>query len=625
MLRYAQCLYERGIYLKLKFMTRLFDLLYYQLKNHPIPNAINGRDSANNWKSYSSQQVVDASEKAAAGLIGLGLKPGDKVAIVVYKNRPEWLIIDFAIQMAGLISIPLYPTISVKEYAYILNETEVKIAFCGSGDLFDKLSASKEQVASLKTIFTFDEVPNKPFWETIFSTDFKQELAQTKARITEENLVTIIYTSGTTGNPKGAMLTHTNIMHVVKNVAPEMAVTEGDHVLSFLPLCHIFERSASFAYYYKGCKTFFVGTDNLSGSNGDLLAVQPVSFTAVPRLLEKIYEAIYNKGLALDGIKKKLFFWSLELTNHFELDQKSSWFKQLKLSIADTLVYSKWRKALGGKVKAIVTGAAPCPVKILRVFCAAGIPIREGYGLTETSPTLTLNTLKPYGAMFGSAGPTIDGVELFIDQESGKYKEDEGEILAYGPNVMLGYYKKPDINAQVFREIDKKRWFCTGDIGKIVKGPKGTNFLKITDRKKELLKTTGGKYVAPAPIENRIREAFLVAQIMVIGDQQKFVSALIVPAEEALKNYCAKKKIFTTSLEQLATHKKIIKRFQKIIDRCNPEFSHVEQIKKFRLVMSPWLPFHEDGSAAELTPTFKLKRRVILQKYKAEIASIYEK
>ena len=604
-------------------MTRIFDLLYYQSEHHHLEKSINVRDAAGQWASYSSQDVVDVAEKVASGLVKLGLKPGDKVAIVVYKNRPEWMIMDFAIQMAGLISIPLYPTISVGEYEYILNEAEVKVAFCGGGDLFDKLTTSKQSVRSLSNIYTFDKKDGKPFWEDIFDTDHKKEVEQIKSTITAEDLATIIYTSGTTGNPKGVMLTHNNIMHVVLKVAPLMAANAGDRVLSFLPLCHIFERSASFAYYYKGCETYFAGTDNLSGPNGDLAAVKPVTFTTVPRLLEKIYEAIYNKGLTLEGVKRKLFFWALSLTDNYDLHQKMSFRKRFQWSIADKLIFSKWREALGGHVKGIVTGAAPCPVKIMRVFCAAGIPIREGYGLTETSPTLTVNTMELDGVMLGTAGPVIDGVEILIDQTGGDYKEGEGEILAHGPNVMLGYYKKPEINAQVFREIDKKKWFCTGDIGKLVKGPNGREFLKITDRKKELLKTSGGKYVAPAPIENRIKEEFLVEQMMVIGDQQKFVSALIVPAEEALKNYCAKKEIPWTSLEDIVTHKKVLKRFLKIITKYNPEFSHVEQIKKFRLIAVPWLPFHEDGSDAELTPTLKLKRRVIREKFKSEIASIY--
>ncbi|MGI9550646.1 MAG: AMP-dependent synthetase/ligase [Aurantibacter sp.] len=604
-------------------MTRLFDLLYSQLEKSPLEKSLNGRDASGNWKSYSSKDVVDASERAASGLLGLGLKPGDKIAIVVYKNRPEWVIMDFAMQMAGLVSIPLYPTISVGEYEYILNEAEVKTAFCGGGDLYAKLTAAQSNVSTLENIYTFDKQDGKPFWEGIFNTDYNEEVEQIKSTIRGEDLATIIYTSGTTGNPKGVMLTHNNIMHVVMKVAPLMAANQGENVLSFLPLCHIFERSASFAYYNKGCETYFAGTDNLSGPDGDLASVKPVSFTTVPRLLEKIYEAIYNKGLTLDGTKKKLFFWALNLTDDWEPNQKLSFGKKLKWSVADKLIFSRWREALGGNVRGIITGAAPCPVKIMRVFCAAGIPILEGYGLTETSPTLSVNTMESDGMMLGTTGPILDGVEILIDREGGDYNQDEGEVLAHGPNVMLGYYKKPEINAQVFCEIDGKKWFRTGDIGKLLKGPTGREFLKITDRKKELLKTSGGKYVAPAPIENRIREEFLVEQMMVIGDRQKFVSALIVPAEEALKSYCAKKEIPWSNLDEIIQHKKVQNRFQKIIDKYNPEFSHVEQIKKFRLISTPWLPLHADQSAAELTPTLKLKRRVIRKKFEVEIQEIY--
>ena len=604
-------------------MTRLFDLLYYQLENHPLENSINGRDTSGKWKSYSSQEVKETAESMASGLLNLGLKPGDKVAFVTYKNRPEWMILDFAMQMAGLISIPLYPTISVGEYEYILNEAEVKVAFCGGGDLYKKLNATRKNVTTLKHIYTLDKQTDIPFWEDLFNDSHKAEVEKIKSGITTEDLATIIYTSGTTGNPKGVMLSHKNIMHIALKTSPHLQAKPGNNVLSFLPLCHIYERSVSFVYYYKSAKIFFAGTDNLSGPDGDLAAVKPATFTTVPRLLEKIYEAIYNKGLALDGIKKKLFFWSLSLTDDYEINQKLSFGKKLKWKIADKLIFSKWRDALGGNINAVVTGAAPCPVKVMRVFCAAGIPIREGYGLTETSPTLSVNTMEPDGALLGSAGPLIDGVEILIDQEGGDYREGEGEILAYGPNVMMGYYKKPEVNAQVFCEIDGKRWFRTGDIGTLVKGPTGREFLKITDRKKELLKTSGGKYVAPAPIENRIKEEFLVEQMMVIGDKQKFVSALIVPAEEALKSYCNKKEILWTSLDEIIKHPKVLKRYQKIIDTYNPEFSHVEQIKKFKLIAHEWLPVHADGADAELTPTLKLKRRVIREKFSAEIMDIY--
>lgn len=605
-------------------MTRLFDLLDYQLENTPLAASISGRDKEGNWKTYSTQEVKDTAELAAAGLLKLGLVPGDKVAIVAYKNRPEWVIMDYAIQMAGMISIPLYPTISVSEYEYILIEAEVKAVFCGGLDLYAKLSETQKAVPTLKHIYTFDGLDGSLPWELIFYADGILGLESIKSEIKEADLVTIIYTSGTTGNPKGVMLSHANIMHVVTATSKLLVAKPKEKVLSFLPLCHIYERAVSFCYCYKGVSVFFCGTDNLSGPEGDLASVQPVAFTTVPRLLEKIYEAIYNKGLALEGVKRKLFFLALNLTDNYQLDQQLSFVDKLKWKVADKLIFSKWRAALGGNVRQVITGAAPCPIKILRVFCAAGIPIREAYGLTETSPTLTGNTLEPDGALIGTVGYAIDGVELFIDKTSGDYQENEGEILANGPNVMLGYYKKPEINEKVFKTIEGKKWFCTGDIGKLIEGPGERKFLKITDRKKELLKTSGGKYVAPAPIENRIREDFLVEQMMVIGDKQKFVSALIVPSEEALKNWCLHKKMDWTTLKKMIEHEKVIRKYQKVIDSYNPEFGHIEQIKKFKLIATPWLPIHEDGSDAELTPTLKLKRRIIREKYSNEIRAIYE-
>ncbi len=604
-------------------MTRLFDLLYNQLNNNPLETSISGRDSAGNWNSYSTADVKNYAEQAASGLLKLGFKPGDKVALVIHKNRPEWVIMDFALQLAGLISIPLYPTISIKEYEYILDEAEVKAAFCGGLDLYNKLSLAGKNVPGLKNIFTFDKTDGRPYWEEILDKEGQSEVEKMKSKITADELVTIIYTSGTTGNPKGVMLTHKNVMHVILETSNFLKVEPGEKVLSFLPLCHIYERAVSFAWFFLGTSIYFCGTDNLSGPQGDLASVQPVGFTTVPRLLEKIYEAIYNKGLALKGVKKALFFWALRLTDDFELDQKLSGVNKLRWRFADSLIFSKWRDALGGNVRLIITGSAPCPLKIIRVFCASGINIREAYGLTETSPTLTVNGTEPGGAIIGTVGYAINGVELYIDKTSGDYNEDEGEVLAIGPNVMSGYYKKPEINAQVFKEIDGRKWFCTGDIGKLIQGPNGKEFLKITDRKKELLKTSGGKYVAPAPIENRIKENFVIDQIMVIGDKQKFVSALIVPSEDGLKNWCKHKNIKWTNLEDMVKQDRILEKYQKVIDNYNPEFSHIEQIKKFRMVPAVWLPIHEDDSEAELTPTLKLKRRVIREKYKKEIQEIY--
>lgn len=600
--------------------TRLFDYVYFQKTNHPLEKSMGRRGADGKWIFYSTAEMIDLAERAASGLLDLGLQKGDRIAIAAYKNRPEWVVMDLAAQMAGMVSVPLYPTISPREYEFILNDSQCKLAFCGALDLYDKLKKAQPNSPSLQEVYKFDKEEGKPYWQSIFSEKNKGQVEKIKAAIQSDDLATIIYTSGTTGNPKGVMLTHRNIVHVINETSAMMPINSGDSVLSFLPMCHIFERAAAYCYLNKSVSVYFTGTDNLSGPSGDLMEVKPAFFTTVPRLLEKVYEAIYNKGLQLTGFKKNLFFWALSLADNYDLEKGQS---GINWKIADKLIFSKWREALGGNVRGIVTGAAPCPVKIMQVFNAAGIPVREGYGLTETSPTLTVNTYDKGGAKLGTVGSVINGVEILIDDSDGDYKEHEGEILAHGPNIMLGYYNNEEANQKVFKEIKGKRWFCTGDIGKFVDGPGGNKFLKITDRKKELLKTSGGKYVAPAPIEGRMKEDFLIEQMMVVGDKQKFVSALIVPSEEALKNWCKENNVEWTSLENICQHEKVCSCYQEIINKYNPDFSHIEQVKKFTLISRPWLPNHPDGSDAELTPTLKLKRRVITEKFKSEIDKMY--
>ena len=599
-------------------VTRLFDFIYHQKENCPQEKAF-GHKINGEWVYYSTDQIIDMANQASCGLVKMGIQPGDKVALIVYKNRPEWVAMDIAIQQVGAINVPVYPTISPGEYEYIFNDAGVKVAFVGQGDLYDKVHSKFHAIPTLTEIYTLDKAEGRNYWKDIFTTEGQEIVEDRKAGVKPEELATLIYTSGTTGNPKGVMLSHNNIVSNVNCVNTLLPLNPGDIALSFLPICHIFERSASYSYIYSGINVVFTGTDNLGGEDGDLRSVKPHFFTTVPRLLEKVYEKIYNKGLELTGMKKKLFFWALGLTDNYEFD-KIPGFKD---KIADKLIFSKWREALGGNVKGILTGAAACPVKMVKVFSAAGIPIREGYGLTETSPGLTINTFEKHGAMLGTVGPTIDIITVKIDASDGDYREGEGEILAKGPNIMMGYYNKPEKTAEVFKEINGERWFCTGDIGKMVKGPGGGEFLKITDRKKELLKTSGGKYVAPAPIENKFKEDFLIEQMMVVGEKQKFVSALIVPSPEALKNWCKNNGVDWTSMGEVIKNPKVISQYQKCVDGFNPEFSHIEQIKKFELLDTAWEPVKEDGSKAEMTPTMKLKRRVILEKHQDAIDRIY--
>ena len=602
--------------------TRAFDCLYYQAEHHPLDRCL-GSIQDGTPVYLSTQEVIDQAMQLSQGLLELGVQRGDKIAIAAYKNRPEWTITDIACQQVGAIGVPLYPTISAREYEYILNDAGVRFAFVGGQDLVDKVKAAQPQVPTLEGIYCFEQRDDVPLWSSLFRGDREQEVREIMAHISPQDVMTYIYTSGTTGNPKGVVLTHDNVVSNLRAVETTMPHDRGDVVLSFLPLCHIFERTASFAYLYHCCTICFTGTDNLGGEDGDLRKVRPHFFTTVPRLLEKVYEKIYGKGLELSGMKKNLFFWALGLAGDYDYDKKPSGLAALKWSVADKLIFSKWREALGGRIKGILTGAAACPVKMARIFSAAGIPIREAYGLTETSPGLTINTFEPYGAMLGTVGPALPNVELRIDNSDGLYREGEGEVLAHGPNVMQGYHNKPEATAEVFTEIEGKKWFRTGDVGRMVKNEKGREFLKITDRKKELLKTSGGKYVAPQPIENKFKEDFLIEQMMVVGEKQKFVSALIIPNEDSLKAWCMKNEIAYTDRATAIKDPKVLDRFQQAMDKFNPEFSHIEQIKKFVLLDAEWEPTKTDGSAAELTPTMKLKRRVIREKYDKEIAGIY--
>ncbi|KXK40458.1 MAG: long-chain fatty acid--CoA ligase [Saprospiraceae bacterium] len=602
--------------------SRLFDYINHQFDEGPLDKFACSKVDGQ-WKCYSTQEVIELSRKLASGLLDQGIQKGDKIGVVTYKNRAEWVITDLAIQYIGAIGVPMYPTISSREYEYIMNEAEVKICFVGSGDLYDKVNTAKSKVPSLGLIICFDKQEGRPYWEDYFDSQRLEEVHRISDTIQSEDLATIIYTSGTTGNPKGVMLTHHNIISDVEATLELMPINRGEQVLSFLPLCHIFERAVLYAYTKVGNVIYLTGTDNLGGESGDLADVKPYFFTTVPRLLEKVYEKIYNKGLALSGIKKFLFFWALRLTDDFEHGKKFDGLDALKRKIADKLIFSKWREALGGNVKAIATGAAACPAKIARVFSAAGIIIMEGYGLTETSPVLTVNHYFDGSNKIGTVGVPLKICDIIIDDSEGSYETGEGEILAAGPNIMIGYYKQPEQTDAVFKTINGKKYFKTGDIGTFVDGPNGQKYLKITDRKKELLKTSGGKYVAPAPIEAKLKEEFVVEQAMVVGDKRKFVSALIVPSPDALKSWCEHEGIEWTDLKDMVKKDKIIAKYQKVVDKINPEFNHIEQIKKFVLLPVTWDPVKADGTESELTPTLKLKRRVILNKYANEIESMY--
>lgn len=603
--------------------SRLFDFLHNQLRDCPQPKAF-GHKVGNEWRYFSTAEMVDMANRASVGLLHLGLRPGDRVATVVYRCSPEWVALDYAMLQIGVLNIPMYPTISPREYEYILNESEAQICFVGDGDLFDKVRTAQPNVPKLREILTFHDHPTARKWDAVLAdtTDF-DEVWRIKSGIRPDDLATIIYTSGTTGNPKGVMLTHRNIVFNVEAMRPNIPVSPGERGLSFLPVSHVFERAVVYAYTAYGVSTTFVGTDNLGGETGDLRTIRPHFFTTVPRLLEKVYDKIYAKGLELTGLKRALFFWAMRLTDTWEFDHKPGLWRAIQLIIADRLIFSKWRDALGGQLKGIITGASACPLRVMRVFNAAGIRVREAYGLTEAAPAISFNRFDPGGAMLGTVGPAVGGVEIRIEPST-EYRPGEGEILAKSPGLMLGYYLKAEATAEMLREIAGQTWLATGDVGTLVPGPGGLQFLKITDRKKELLKTSLGKYVAPAPIEASLREDELVEQAMIVGENLKFVSALVVPSVDGLRGWCARHNIAWTELADVLRHPDVLARYQRLVDKLNPQFSHAEQIKKFALLPVTWESVKPDGSDAELTPTMKLKRRVIMEKYRREIEAMYQ-
>lgn len=601
--------------------SRLFEIPYLQLAQNPLAASIGGKHIKGHQYSFSTQQFVDLANEVSLGLLQIGVKPGDRIAMISHNNRPEWNIMDIGMAQIGAINVPVYPTISPKDYKYIFNDASIKFCFIGHGDLLDKVRAAQEEVPSLQGIFTFDKVEGEKdangtdvnHWETILTKGDLSVVEKIKKSIDPNDLATLIYTSGTTGNPKGVMLSHHNILSNIQAVAPLVPVAKGNVALSFLPLCHIFERVVTYAYMYLGVSIMYAQSLDTLGES--LKEVRPHFFTTVPRLLEKVYEKIVTKAKGGSNLKKKIFFWAEGLTNQYSFGYRPSGFESVKWKLADKIVFSKVRDNLGGRVKGILTGAAACPRKMAQFFSAIGIDVREGYGMTETSPAIAVSGFEPHLALLGTVGPIIPGIEVKIDVNEATYGPDAGEIMVKGPNVMQGYLNQPEKTAEVFNEDG---WFLTGDVGRMIR-KNGVDFLKITDRKKELLKTSGGKYVAPAPIEAKFRENFLIEQLMVVGDNKKFVSALILPAFDLLKQWCQDQGLACNNKAEMVGHAKVLDYYSSLIKELNPNFSKVEQIKKFHLVSDAW-----DVNSGELTPTMKLKRRVILEKYKKEIEVLYQ-
>ena len=577
---------------------RIFDLHQYQLEHYPKKDSLAGKVKGQ-WKMYSTEEFLDLSAQLSTGLIHLGLQKGDMVAIVG-NNRPEWHIADLAMLQAGMITVPLYPTITEEDYAYILNDCQAKLIFCSDADLAEKIKNVKDEVESLDHIYTFNQIDGFKNWSELLGEKNQHAIEDIKKDILATDLATLIYTSGTTGKPKGVMLSHRNLVSNVLASKVRLPCDESGRSLSFLPLCHVYERMVAYLYIYNGVSIYYAESLDTIGEN--LKEVKPQVFTAVPRLLEKIYDKILAKGNELKGIKRMLFFWALKLGHEYEVHGKGPWYK-LQLAIANALVFSKWREAMGGNAQAVASGSAALQPRLARVFLAARIPIMEGYGLTETSPVIAVNCQKNDGVRIGTVGRPLDNVEVRI--------EEDGEIVVRGPSIMMGYYKKEEETRAVLSEDG---WFHTGDIGEFVEG----DFLKITDRKKEIFKTSGGKYIAPQVMENKFKESLFIDQIMVIGEFRKHPAALIQPSFEFLEDWCKRKGLSFSSRAEMITDQTVIDRFQKEIDHYNESFAQYEKIKKFRLTVNVW---SVDGG--EMTPTLKLRRKAILEKNAQLVEEIY--
>ena len=589
---------------------RLFDFLSYQRDNFPLEDMLGAKEKGV-WRKYSTHEVGEVVNQLSLGLLQAGITAGDRSAegrdkiAILSANRPEWLFADLAIQQIGAVSVPIYPTINPQELRFILQDAAVKMIFVGDGGLYQKVRDLQAGLPDLKAIYTFQEESGVLFWRSLLTgltPEGGKHLESMQQAVQETDLATLLYTSGTTGTPKGVMLSHRNLVSNVYSCFPVLDEIglKGKRALSFLPLNHAFERMATYCFFYVGVSVYYA--EGMEKGAENLREVRPVVFTTVPRLLEKIYEGIMAKGSKLTGVQRRLFDWALQLGEQFEINVPQSLSYRLQLALARRLVFSKWRAALGGEVKAIITGAAACQVRLLRLFTAAGIVIQEGYGLTEASPVISGNRYSEENRKFGTVGPLLPDVALRFGPD--------GEILIKGPNVMMGYYKRADLTAEAL----EGEWLHTGDIGTLEEG----KFLKITDRKKELFKTSGGKYVAPQPIENKMVESSLIEQIMVVGESEKFVGALIVPAFRELKEWYARKGSPYPGDQAVVQDKQVRALVREAVNRYNQHFNPVEQVKKFELLPQAW-----SIEGGELTPTLKLKRKVILDKYRDLIAGIF--
>ncbi len=586
-------------------VKRTFDLLgRYKERFSEKTDVLAGKDEGD-WVRYSASEYIRIANLLSYGLLAMGLKKGDRVASIS-NNRPEWNFMDMALSQAGIVHIPIYPTISVEEYTYILTHSEPRLVIVSDAQLYGKIRPLVDLNPRISGLFTYNEIEGASHWKEILSKGeesedtYQEELEKIKDGIGEEEMVTLIYTSGTTGFPKGVMLSHRNL---VTNFVSTSHAHELDHrhkVLSFLPLSHVYERMMNYHFQYKGMSIYYA--ENMGTIVQDLKDIKPEMFNSVPRLLERVYDRIIGKGKDLPYLKKQIFFWAVNLGLRYSDEKNGLWYR-VRLKLADKLIFSKWREGMGGNVTTVVSGGASLQPRLARIFWASGIRVLEGYGLTETSPVIAVNTLTPKKVRFGTVGPVLENVEMKIGPD--------GEILCKGPNIMMGYYKEPELTREV---IDEEGWLHTGDIGELVEG----EYLKITDRKKEMFKLSSGKYIAPQVIENKMKESFFIENAMVVGENEKFASALISPNFEFLHNWASLHSVKYRDNLELISIPELINRFQKEVNEINKKLGQTEHIKRFRLVVEEWSP-----QSGEMSPTLKLKRKVLYENYKDVLREIY--
>ncbi len=585
-------------------VTRLFDFPYYQLEKHNLQKALVTKYDGK-WVATSTKEYIDKANTISRGLLRLGIRPNDKIAVISMSSRTEWNIMDIGILQLGAQNVPIYPTISQEDYEYILNHSEAKYCFVSCHDVLEKVNAIKENVPLLKEVYSFDKIPDCNNWEEIIKlgedTGNQNEVEELKDSIAPSDLATLIYTSGTTGRPKGVMLSHDNVVsNAIESSKRFPDDTKDYRALSFLPVCHIYERMMMYLYQYLGITIYFA--ESIEKIGEDLKEIEPHVMSTVPRLLEKVYDKIITKGGELTGIKKKLFFWAVEVGLKYEPYGQNGWWYEQKLSMARKLIFSKWKAGLGGNLSLISCGSAALQPRLARIFNAAEMHVMEGYGLTETSPVISVNDMRNNGFKIGTVGRLIERVEVKIAHD--------GEILCKGPNVMIGYYKDPEKTAEVI----KGGYFHTGDIGEI----DTDGFLKITDRKKEMFKTSGGKYVAPQLMENRFKQSRFIEQIMVIGEGEKMPAALIQPDFGFLFDWAKRHNIVLGENADIVQNEKVLAKYQEEIDTANEKFAKWEKVKQFRLTPDVW-----NINDGHLTPTMKLRRKIIKEKYIALYNGIY--